>query len=267
MRRAVIAVLAVTVALVAAGCDVLDRAFAEPPAQPQPCGQVFNAVRCQAMIDTAAFTLHRTREDITALVILPEPTPQVLPNGDKILQTRSGGPAIDTQVTLADGSTHLVPMNCGGIPSTPACFDEPHITTHSAKQGGGGYSDVPEGSSPVPSAAPDALADATELRLDGLDIAIDHTGPYDVRLGEAWLPNGLLTDADFALVDDWPADLTIIEGGVLLEVRSVDDGKPIWNIYEHGWHEGVERVEAFLVFDVFRFEPGAKLSISDVVVR
>jgi len=41
----------------------------------------------------------------------------------------------------------------------------------------------------------------------------------------------------------------------------------IWNIYEHGWREGIEGVEAVLVFDVFRFEPGATLSIRDVVVR
>lgn len=68
------------------------------------------------------------------------------------------------------------------------------------------------------------------------------------------------------LVDSWPADLTILDG-VRLEVRSLDDGKPLMNIYEHGWRKGVEPVEAFLVFDVFRFEPGATLSIRNVVVR
>jgi hypothetical protein len=86
-------------------------------------------------------------------------------------------------------------------------------------------------------------------------------------LGEAWLPNGLLTTADFALVDDWPPGVTILDGGVSLEVRSQRDGKVIWNKYEHGWREGIEGVEAVLVFDVFRYEPGATLSIQDVVVN
>ena len=76
-----------------------------------------------------------------------------------------------------------------------------------------------------------------------------------------------MTTADFALVDDWPPGVTILEGGVSLEIRSQGDGKPIRNIYEHGWHAGIEGVDAVLVFDVFRFDPGATLSIRDVVVR
>ncbi len=265
MRRAPMVAVLASIVIVAAGCDSIGRAFRaqEPPAQPQPCAQAFNPVRCLAMTDTAAWQLHTTRENVMALVIMPPPTPEVLPNGDVILQTLGGARGVDLAVTFADGSTHRVQM-CGGIPSGPACSDDPHIDVGSIMHGG--YFDTPEGSSPVPSAAPDALADAKELRLDGMDIAIDHVGPYEVRLGEAWLPNGLLTQADFALVDDWPADLTILDG-VRMEVRSLDDGKPLDNIYRHGWHKGVEPVEAFLVFDVFRFEPGAKLSISDVVVR
>jgi len=58
--------------------------------------------------------------------------------------------------------------------------------------------------------------------------------------------------------------------GVYLEIRAKSDGKVIWNIYEHGWREGVEGVEgvdAVLVFDVFHVDPGATLSIRDLVVR
>ncbi len=108
---------------------------------------------------------------------------------------------------------------------------------------------------------------ATELRVDRVDIPIDHTGRHEIVLGEAWLPNGLLTTADFELVDDWPPGVTILGDGVSLEVRSELDGQPIQNIYEHGWREGIEGVEAVLVFDVFHFDPGATLSIQDVVVR
>jgi hypothetical protein len=60
-----------------------------------------------------------------------------------------------------------------------------------------------------------------------------------------------------------------IEGAyVLLDVRSMEpDGRPFDNYYLHGWREGLERVEAVLVFEVRRFEPGAVLSIEDIVVR
>lgn len=271
-RSAGIAV-ALALAFVLAGCDALAGVFEGrgEPQRPQPCGQAYNGVRCLAMTDSAAFQLRTTREDVVSLEIIPEPTPETV-NGQKILITRSGGPPIDVRVTLADGSTRQVSMHCGGIPSSPACFDEPHLQTGSVTQGG--YHDVPcageppDGcASPVPSAAPDALAAATELQIDRLDIPIDHTGPHEVRLGEARLPNGLLTTADFALVDDWPPGVTIIEGGVNLEIRSIEDGKPLWNIYEHGWREGTERVEAILMFDIFRFDPGATLSIRDIVVR
>ncbi len=252
-----------TVALVVAGCDVIAGAFPGPPEAPKPCGHVFNPVRCLAMIDAVASHLNTTREDIVALEIMPDPTSRVV-DGVVILETRGGAAPIELRATLADGSTGQTSM-CGGIPSGPACMDEPSLETGSFMTGG--YHDVPQGSSPVPSAAPDAVLAATALRIDRLDIPIDHTGPYEVRLGEARLPNGLLSTVYFELVDDWPADVTIIEGGVHLEVRSLEDGQRIWNIYEHGWREGTERVEAILVFDVFRFDPGATLSIREVVVR
>jgi hypothetical protein len=216
------------------------------------------------MTDAVAAQLHRTREDITAMEVIPDPTPEVRDDG-MILRTTSGGQPVDLNVRLADGTIEQVALMCVGVNTEPACVDDPRLSATSVTQGG--YHDTPEGASPVPSAAPDALAGAMELRLDHLDIPIDHTGPHEVRRGEAHLPNGLLTTADFALIDDWPADVTIIEGGVHLEIRSPEDGRPIWNIYEHGWREGTERVEAILVFDVFRFEPGATLSIRDVVIR
>ena len=259
------AAAAIAVALVLAGCETISGALQRPAPTPQPCGQLFNAVRCLAMTDAVASRLHTTREDIVTIEVVPEPTPEVR-DGVMILQTRGGAAPIDLLVTLRDGTTRRDSM-CGGIPSGPACSDDPHIDRYSMSLPGAGYHDVPEGSSPVPSAAPDALADATELRIDRLDIPIERTGRHEIVLGELWLPNGLLTTADFGLVDDWPPGLTILDEGVTLEVRSQVDGKPIWNIYEHGWREGTEGVEAVLVFDVFRFDPGAVLSIADVVVR
>lgn len=262
MRRLGAVVLVGALALT--GCDALAGAIDGPPKGPEPCGQRFNAVRCLVMTDKAAMQLHTTREDIVSLTIVPDPTPEIR-DGVTILHTTSGGPPIDLIVTLADGTITQTTLMCVGVNQEPACVDNPHLTARSVTQGG--YHDTPEGSSPVPSAAPDALEMATGLHLGRVDIPIDHTGPNEIVLGVALLPNGLLTRADFELVDVWPADVTILDGSVSLEIRSQLDGHPIQNIYEHGWREGVEGVEAVLVFDVFRFEPGAMLSIQDVVVR
>ena len=259
-RRLVLAMM--TIVLVAA-CSALTSALA-PPGVPQPCDQVFNAVRCLAIRDSAAFQLHTTREDVVAVDILPDPTPEVI-DGKTILRTTSGGQPIELVVTLADGAARRVTIHCAGIPDDPGCFDDPHLQASSVTMGG--YHDFPEDATPVPTAAPAAIADATELRIDRLDIPIDHVGRNEIHLGEVLLPNGLLTTADFALVDDWPPGITILERAVALEVRSLVDGKQIFNIYEHGWREGTERVEAVLVFNVFRFDPGATLSIRNVLVR
>ncbi len=262
MPRAGAAALAA--ALILSGCDAIAGVFTRTPPGPEPCGQRFNAVRCLAITDTAASRLHTSREQVASIDVMPDPTP-VVRDGVTIFQNTSGGRPIDLLVTLADGTIHQLTLFCVGVNTEPACVDDPHLTANSVTRGG--YYDSPEGASPVPSAAPDALAGATELRIDRLDIAIDRTGPQEVVLGAARLPNGLLTTAEFALVDDWPAGVSILDGGVGLEIRSMLDGRPISNIYEHGWREGVEVVEAVLVFDVFRFDPGASVSIRDVVVR
>jgi hypothetical protein len=235
-----------------------------PARVPQPCAQVFNDVRCLAIRDSAAFQLHTTREEITAVEIQPDPTPEII-DGKTILRTTSGGSPVELVVTLADGTARRVTIQCAGIPDDPGCFDDPQLFASSVTMGG--YHDFPEDATPVPTAEPEAIADATELRIDRLDIPIDHVGLNEIRLGELLLPNGLLTEADFALVDDWPSGITILDRAVGLEVRSVVDGKPIFNIYEHRWREGTERVEAVLVFNVFRFDQGAKLAIRNVVVR
>ncbi|MGZ9275594.1 MAG: hypothetical protein ACXW4L_00590 [Candidatus Limnocylindrales bacterium] len=255
--------LVLMAALLLTGCDALAGAFPNAAPTPQPCGRIYKAVQCSAITDAAALQLETTREDVVSIDVVPGPTPEVR-DGVTILPTLGGAPRMNLLVTLADGTTRQVSM-CGGVSMEPQCVVDPHLIANTVTQGG--YHDVPEGSSPVPSAAADALADATGLRIDRLDIPIDHTGLNEIVLGEARLPNGLLTTADFELVDGWPAALSIVDGRVTLEVRSQEDGKPIQNIYEHGWRTGIEGVDAVLVFEVFRFEPGATLSIRDVVVR
>jgi hypothetical protein len=210
------------------------------------------------MTDWVAAQLGTTREQIASLDVIPQPTP---------VGVSTGGPPVHVSVTLRDGSVHRLDLYCelgGGV----QCADDPQLVASSVMHGG--YFDGTEAQllGGRPTTAPDALADAMPLRIARLDIPIDHAGHYEVSIGEARLPNGILTAADFALVESWPTGVSIVDGGVALDIRSLDQGgKPIRNIYEHGWHPGTERVEAVLVFDVFAFDPGATLGIRDLIVQ
>jgi hypothetical protein len=226
------------------------------------------------MTDYAAAQLKVRREDIAAIDVLPEPTPEVeVIDGQTIVKIRSGGPPVDVLVTLADGSTRIASMDCG-VASFPSCADDPHLSAGSVTGDNGGYRDLPcagdppDGcATPVPTIDP-AAASAKPLTIPRRDIPLDHVGDYQVRLGEATLPNGILTEASFGFADDWPPGVTISDGIVRLEVRSLEpDGKPFTNIHDHGWRAGTERVEAVLVFTVEHVDPDAVLGIRNVVVR
>jgi len=249
-----------------AGCGI----FAAAPLTPQPCGQVYSVPRCLAMTDEAASRSGKTRDDVTAIVIVPDPPPP-----DGILVTRGGAAAIKVRLTFKDGTSRDARM-CGGIPYGTACMDAPRLEARTSVGEGGGYHDVPcpDGSpphscgTPLPTLEAAAVAAARPLSVVRFPIPIDHVGAYDVSLGEASLPNGVASVASFAFVDDWPVDVSLKDGVAQIEIRSLEpDGKPFQNYYDHGWRPGVERVEAVLVFDVLWFEKGAVLAIRDVVVR
>jgi hypothetical protein len=137
-----------------------------------------------------------------------------------------------------------------------------------------GYRDVPCAgeapehpcASPLPSIDPAAATQSEPLVIDSLDVPIDRTGPYEVRLGQATIPNGILSDASFSLGDDSPGDL-LLDGALVLSVESLDGGPPFDNLYRHGWRPGTERVRVTLTFRVEWFEPGAALGIRDLVVE
>lgn len=242
---------------------------------PQPCAALFPAARCEAMLDRVASELGVPGEDIAAMDVLPDPTPEVR-DGMVILQARSGGPPVYVRATLADGNQRDVLIGCGGISAAydPACMDDPHLIAYSITGPGGGYRDLPcateDGggcATPLPNIDPSAVAKAEPVRLDRLVIPIGHLGRQEVVIGDGSLPNGVLTEASFTFVDDWPTGLSL-SGDVFLDVRSLEpDGRPFDNYYTHGWREGIERIEAVLVFEVRRFDPGAVLAIRDVVVR
>jgi hypothetical protein len=252
--------------LLVAGCSAL----AEVEPSPQPCAQVYGTQRCLALTDEAAARSARTRDDVTGIDIVQFPTRDQ--NGALI--TRSGG-GFNVRLAFADGAPTETAM-CVGIPSGPACMDDPQLVARSSIAEGGGYKDVPcpDGAAPntcgtpLPTLEPAAEAAARQLSVKQFPIPIDHVGPYEVSLGEASLPNGIATVASFEFADDWPLDVSLQEGVAQINLRSLEpDGKPFQNYYDHGWRPGVERVEAVLAFDVLWFEKGAVLDIRDVVVR
>lgn len=91
-------------------------------------------------------------------------------------------------------------------------------------------------------------------------------GAYSIQVGEATLPNGILTEATFGLADDSPSDVLVTPDGMLLTITSLDGGPPFDNAYRRGWHAGTERVRAWLTFSVEWFEPGAVLRVTGLRV-
>jgi hypothetical protein len=240
------------VALAVSGCSLLPDLGQGPRA----CIDAYSANRCLAMTDVAAADVSKNRGDVVGIVIVPDPPPDGA--------TLGGASPIHVRVAFRDGTTHDARM-CGGIPWGPACSDEPSLSPRSAL---GAYTDVPAGSTPVPSPQPEAKEAATSIVIDTLTIPIERQGSYEIVVGRGSLPNGRWTIGSFDFADPWPDDVAIREGYVTLELRSLEpDGKPFDNYYLHGWREGVERVEAVLMFDVLWFESGAELTIQNVVVR
>jgi hypothetical protein len=247
-----VAILTILV-LVSGGCASLP----EIPQSPNACVEVYSQDRCLAMIDAAAAEVSRNRGDVTGIAIVHDPPPEGAILG--------GAWSIRVRVGFTDGTTHDARM-CGGIPSGPACSDEPRLESRSPVDGG--YRDVPAGSSPLPTVAPSAVESASSIVIETVTIPIERQGEHEIVLGEGSLPNGVWTIGSFDFAEPWPDNVALRDGVARLELRSLEpDGKPFENYYMHGWRAGVERVEAALLFDVLWFQPGADLTIRNVVVR
>lgn len=243
----------VILAQLVSGCSLVP----DLPQAPTACIEVHSRNQCLAMTDVAAAEVSKNRGDVVGIVVVPDPPPEGAILG--------GAWPIHIRVAFTDGSTHDARM-CGGIPMGPACSDEPRLESRSAVRGG--YTDVPAGSTPLPTVAPSAVKAASPIVMDTLTIPLESRGEYEIVFGEGSLPNGVWTTGFFEFVEPWPDDVALRDGIVWLQLRSLEpDGKPFDNYYMHGWRPGVERFEAVLVFEVLWFQPGADLTIRNVVVR
>ena len=222
------------------------------------CGSRFSADRCQALAFAAARQLSKTFDEITTVDIVPNPSP---PPGGIDFQHRTF-----LTVGLRTGGSAPVVVACPGIDEAfiPECMPEPVVPVGGVDPGG--YGDTPEGATPLPSLDPAAVAQARPLRIPELVVAAAATGPHNIRLGTALLPNGYLTESTIALADPWPSSV-LFNGSVEMVVRPSGGGDPLRNKFENGWHPGTFQVDVTLSFDIAWFEPGATFTIVDVVVR
>ena len=268
--RTGLAILAV--AVLAVGCRMIPGLGGAKGAQAtaRPCPAIYSADRCAAILSSAAEQLGIADDDVTAVEIGPDPTPRA----DGILETRGGARGFAVLVH-AGGKVREIQL-CYGLPSGPACSDEPDLSGWTLGSAiGSGYDDIPcpgeppaGCASPVPSPEPAALGGATALRVGDRVIPVPASGPYEIHLGEAILPNGILTEARATLVDPTPDHVRLSSAGIHLEIRSLVPGRPpFMNRYEHGWWPGTEPVEAIVVFEARHVDPGATIEIRDVLVR
>lgn len=138
----------------------------------------------------------------------------------------------------------------------------------------GGYYDVPcAGPAPenpcataLPTIEPSALSASRPLTISSVEIPINHVGAYSIDLGEATLPNGVLTAAS-AEVTSSPTDPLVSYDGYTLKITSLDGGPPFENYYVHGWRPGVEHVRVTLSFTVLLFQPGAAVVVANVDIH
>jgi hypothetical protein len=181
---------------------------------------------------------------------------------------------VRVRLNFAAGGTAEQVVSCGiGGEYSILCTEHPRIRFSGETMGG--YRDIPCANengggcaTALPALAPDAIAAARQLHVAAFDIPIDHDGHYDVELGRATLPNGVLSDSRARLGNPATETVRMRDEGVELDVRSINPGAlPFRNYYQRGWHPGTEEVIVSVRFDVVSFDPGAVLQIRELIVQ
>ena len=291
VRRPILGALAaaVVVAAVSAGCisGLQPGAGGGRPTATQlvrlyPAGCAdfgFSPERCAAVVAIARrrFAI----DDAAATVELLSDPPLACPtdaNGRTVLCVRSGGgTAVIVRITAPGGVAKEAPFPCGvGGQFSIACSDHPVVLTRTPIDG---YHDIACGgedatgnptncATPLPAIDPAATSAARPLKVAGVDIPIDHDGPYEVRIGTAGIANGVLTMASFTLEEPALDRLLLDEDGVSMRIRSTDPTHPPFdNYYQHGWYPGVEDADVFLDFVVVSHHPAAVLQVRNLIVQ
>ena len=225
----------------------------------------FSSSRCAAVVARARVSAEppSPANEVIAATVGPPPAPQF---------SLGSFPLAEVRLALVGGGTAQVVVRCGlPGPSDRACNPEARIYIF-----GGVDHDVPCGAEEggpdnpcatlPPTARPGSVAAAQPLRVATFDIPLGRTGRYELLVGAASLPDGVLTERSARLVDDTPTTFWI-DDGVRIDVRPDDPSRPpIGSIYRDPY-DGVEPVHVWLVFDVVDVGPGAVLQVRDLVIR
>ena len=232
----------------------------------------FDARRCAAIVARAT-TIAGSPKGIVAVFVGPPDRTGGISLG--------GGMSIATvDFTLTDGTHNRADIRCGnsfgGVSSDRACSADPQIrlfsgVSHDTPCGPDPCGEGNPGATPPPSPKPAVIAASEPLVLRVFDVPIDHVGHYEVLVGAASLPDGLLSERSGGIGDPRPTGYWI-DSGVSIVVRP---GKPctgeacpsIDSIYHASFH-GPQPVHVYLVFDVVELTvPGTVLEIRNLVVR
>jgi hypothetical protein len=258
-RLAGIGALVITLA----ACNVLGLAGPTGGRYPDACESLdFPARQCEAIVAVAEANASIAPETITSIDILPPSSQAVRTVGGHAIAAvrfhRSGQADLTEEVRCV-GVARINAIACdpnarigisGGVDHDVPCTGEPP----------GGCATLP------PSPRPAILAMARPLRVASLDIPLDHLGPYNVEIGEAGLPDGVLTTRSATLAEPDPETFWIAEG-VGIDIRPVDRTRPpVGSVYRESF-DGVEPVKVFLVFDVSELKSPSVLQVRDLVVE
>lgn len=170
---------------------------------------------------------------------------------------------------LVRGGSVDVEVRCGLTLSDRACNPEASILVRAGVDRDVPCNVEPSGqacATPPPPPRPASVRASTGLAVPAIDVPIDRLGRYELLVGTAQLPDGVLSERSLMLVDPRPTTYWI-EPGIELQVRPDLPGRPaIGNIYRDPF-DGPEPVRVYLVFDVVEFQPGAVLMVRDLTVR
>jgi hypothetical protein len=254
--------LTVLVSLVGA-CSALGLGAPRGGPYPQACESLdFPTRQCDAIVAVAQANASIAPETVTSIDILP-PSSQGggLVGRRMVAQVRfhrSGQPDRTEEVW------------CTGVTRISAIACDP-----SAKIGIGGHidHDVPCATEAIetcatlpPSPRPAIQAIARPLHVAALDILLDHLGPYEVEVGEAGLPDGVLSTISGRLGEPSP-DSYWIADGVGINVLPVDRSRPsLQSVYRDPF-DGVEAVTVVLLFNVTELTTPSVLQIRDLIVE
>jgi hypothetical protein len=260
MRRSRIAVFAAIV-LATAACSLIPGAAADTPfPYPDGCAHFeLSQRRCDFLVQEAMRRRSLEASQVQRIVLLGDPGCGAPP---PCARTQSFVARV--RLVTALGSPEEL-FFCGvGGQYTLVCGDQPQVQISSVVMGG--YRDTPGDATPLPAIDPAAQAAARPFHLAELVVKLDHVGHYDIPLGTAVLPNGILTEATIESATVAPDTTYFGERGVRLDVQPEPGRPPFDNYYARGWHEGTETVAISLQFDLPEVIAGGMLTVKGIVV-